>query len=67
LINWQQLTLNLRRHKPLSKIAIQADIDAGTLRRIARGDTPEPKFSQGIRLLDLHYDLFPDRHKEVLL
>ena len=67
MINWQQLTLNLRSYKPLSKIAKQADIDAGTLRRIARGDTPEPKFNQGIRLLDLHYDLFPDRHKDVLL
>lgn len=67
MIDWQALTNNLRRYEPLSKVAIEADIDAGTLRRIARGDTPEPKFSQGIRLLDLHYDLFPDRHKEVLL
>lgn len=67
MINWQALTNNLRGYKPLSKVAIEVDIDAGTLRRIARGDTPEPKFSQGLILLDLHYDLFPDRHKEVLL
>ncbi len=66
LIDWQQLVLNLRRYKPLAHVANEVDIDADTLRRIARGETPQPKFDQGLRLLNLHLDHCSDRHRDIL-
>lgn len=63
MIDWQRLLLNLRSsYKPLAKVADEVGADEGTLRRLARGDTKEPKFSVGLRLLDLHYDQCGDRH-----
>lgn len=64
-INWQQVCLNLRRHKSLSEIARQIGADEGTINRLARGDTREPKFSHGIKLLDAHLDYCADRHQQV--
>lgn len=67
MINWQTLTNNLRNYKPLEQVAKEAGIDAGTLRRLARGDTSEPKFSQGHKLLNMHYDYCQERHTKKLL
>lgn len=61
-IDWQRLCLNLRRHKSLTAIAEQIGADAATLRRLARAETQEPKFSTALKLLDLHYELNPQGH-----
>jgi len=37
-------------------------MDEGTLCRLARGETLEPKFTAGVLLLDLHLQLCADRH-----
>jgi hypothetical protein len=62
VINWQQCALNLRGTMPLSRIAKKVNMDADTLRRLARGETQEPKFMAGVLLLDLHCQLCADRH-----
>lgn len=69
MIDWQRICLNLQaKYKPLAKVATEIGADAATLRRLARGETKEPKFSTGLRLLDLHYDQCSDRHtREALI
>jgi hypothetical protein len=62
-INWQTVTLNLRRHyKPLSQVAKEIGSDWKHLNRLARGEVMQPRFNTGVKLLDLHSDVCPDRH-----
>ncbi len=66
LIDWQQVTLNLRsNYGPLSRIAREIGAGPVHLQRLARGEIAEPKFTIGIRLLDLHFDVVGDRHVEI--
>jgi len=69
MINWQTITNNLRHdYKNLSGIGKDIGSDWAHLNRLARGEVKEPKFSVGIRLLDLHYDHCKGKHtKEVRL
>lgn len=63
MINWQTVTLNLRRHYgPLTKVAKKVGSDERHLRRLARGEVEQPRFNTGVKLLDLHSDVCPDRH-----
>ena len=66
MIDWQRVTLNLRRYKPLSQVAKEVGSDWRHLNRLARGEVNEPRFNTGVRLLDLHYDVAPDKHGEIL-
>lgn len=67
MIDWQALTRNLRRHYgSLARAATALDLDENLLRRLNRGETSEPKFEPGIRLLDAHYDACPDRHRHLV-
>jgi hypothetical protein len=62
-INWQKVCLNLRRHyKPLSQVAKEVGSDWKHLNNLARGDVQQPRFDTGVKLLDLHSDVCPDRH-----
>lgn len=56
-IDWQQLVLNLRKYHSLRKLGEMLEIDYQNLSRISRGETREPKFSDGLLLLDIHSDL----------
>lgn len=67
MIDWQRVTLNLRRYKPLSQVAKEIGSDWRHLNRLARGEVQQPRFDTGMRLLDLHYDKCRDRHHEVRL
>ncbi len=64
-IDWQQVCLNLRRHKPLTQVAKEVDCNYYTLVRISHGRILEPTFMAGLRLLDLHLKLCPERHKNI--
>ena len=67
-IDWQIVTLNLRRHyKPLSQIAKEIGSDWRHLNRLARGEVNQPRFNTGMKLLDLHYDVCREMHREVLI
>lgn len=68
MIDWQKVTLNLRTHcAPLSQVAKVVGSDWRHLNRLARGEVQQPRFMTGVRLLDLHYDVMGERHREVLL
>lgn len=66
-IDWQQLILNLRNagmtYREISK---RIGIDAQAIGHLVRHEVYEPKFSKGLLLLDLHYDLCPEKHKGVV-
>lgn len=67
-IDWSIVTNNLRaRYKPLSQIAKEVGSDWRHLNGLARAEINQPKYSVAVKLLDLHYDHCPDRHKIELL
>jgi hypothetical protein len=66
-INWQKLALNLRKHKPLTTLSAEIGRHDGYLNQIARGELEEPKFSDGLKMLNLHLDVFGlEQHRELL-
>lgn len=59
-IDWQLVCLLLRRHyKPLATVAKEVRADWRHLNRLARGETAQPSFDLGVRLLDLAHDRLP--------
>ena len=66
MINWQRVAMNLSRHMSLETAAKRTRLNADHLRRLYRGEVEEPRFNSGVRLLDLHLDVCPERHSEVL-
>lgn len=67
-INWQQVLLHLRsRYNPLSQVAKEVGSDWRHLNRLARGETQQPRFDVGMRLLDLHLDHCAELHRPDLL
>lgn len=60
MIDWELLCNLLRaKYKPLSTVAKEVGSNWQHLNRIARGETDQPKFDTGIRLLDLAFDVLP--------
>jgi len=67
MIDWQQLATNIQNSGyALSRAAKLVHCDPQHIRRLARGEVIEPRWSTGLRLLDLHFDLCPERHAEVM-
>ena len=63
MINWQDVLLNLQnQYKALETVAKEVGASGPVLRQIARGETKEPKFSVGVKLLDLHFEHCSPRH-----
>ena len=63
LIDWQQIVLNLRTAGvSQTAIAKRINMDATNVRRLGNGQKNEPTFSQGMKLLDLHEALCPEKH-----
>ena len=56
MVDWQRLALNLRRHKPLCALSREMGKNPGYLGQLLRGEIKEPRFYDGLRLLDLHLD-----------
>ncbi len=57
MINWQLIVLKLRYHKPLWTISRELGRSHGWLSQIARGEITEPKFSDGLAILDYAHDV----------
>lgn len=53
--DWSALLNRLRARSaiPLARTAEQVGMDERTINRLARGEIREPRFSQGLHLLDL--------------
>lgn len=66
MIDWQQLALNLRRTGSLSSYSLKLGRYKGYVNHLALGLIKEPKFEDGIRLLDLHFDVVGgEKHKQL--
>lgn len=54
LVDWSLLVLTLRARSglPVAEFARRADTTEAMMNRLARGDTLEPKFAAGVRILD---------------
>ena len=50
-INWQTLAVTARRYAALSRVAKECDMQWQHINRLARGETAEPRFNSGLRLL----------------
>ena len=51
---------------PLSRAAKIVGCEYQHIGRLARGEVDQPRFMTGVKLLDLHYDLEPERHKALI-
>lgn len=57
-VDWQRAAMNIRGHVSLAKASKMIGEHPGFLAWIARGEaTTEPKFSVGLKVLDLHTEL----------
>jgi hypothetical protein len=66
-VDWQQLFLNLRAADlPTKVISRKVGLDPATIRRFQRGENLEPKWSQGLRALDLHLQLCAEKHEGLI-
>lgn len=64
MIDWQQVTLNLRHHyKPLDAICRDYGWDRNVLGNLARANIIQPKFNIGYELLKLHKAHCPKQHE----
>lgn len=67
-IDWIRVCLNIRSAgTPLSKAAKLIGSDWQHLNRLARGDVNSPRWDTGIKLLDLHFDLCPEKHNNSII
>lgn len=66
-VDWQRLALDLRMARyPLTQAAKEVGAHPDYLRQLARGEIQEPKFTQGVALLNLHADKCgPDRTEKL--
>lgn len=59
-IDWQMLALQLRNHcGPLTRISSKLGKNPQWLNEVARGQIIEPKFTDGVMLLDYAHDHLP--------
>lgn len=67
-IDWQRVALNIQRHMPLQRASRKLGRNHSYLSQIARNEiTTEPKFTDGLRILDMHLDLCGiEEHRKVL-
>lgn len=63
MIDWQTVLLNIRASgMPMSVLAKRIGMDDQTLRNYARGECSDPRWSQALKILDLHHERCPARH-----
>jgi len=66
-IDWQRVALNIRAKSPLVAASEKLGRHRDWLNHLARGDITEPKFMDGINLLDMHLDLCGiEKHRQVV-
>ncbi len=67
-VDWQQLALDIRHAGvPLRTASRRIGENTGFVSQLARGEVREPKFSQGMALLDLHVDVCGAENTRALL
>lgn len=63
ILNWQKIVLNMNAAGlSYAKISAKAGVDAQRIGHLARAEQYEPRFSEGLALLDLHVKFCPEKH-----
>jgi hypothetical protein len=60
IIDWQLLALKLRQVEPLENISRRIGRHSAWLAHIARGEVAEPKYSDGVALLNIAASKLPE-------
>lgn len=61
MVDWTLILARLRKSRgSIAKVAPLVNACPDALNKIARGEVTEPKFMVGVKLLDLHFDDYPD-------
>ena len=60
MIDWQKTVLEIRRHIPCQQVDRKLGLHLDYTAKLARGEIREPKYSDGVRLLELHRSLCND-------
>ena len=67
-IDWQMAALNIQQHMSLVQASKKLGKNHNYLSHYARYECEEPKFSDGLRWLNLHLDLCgPNKHQKLLI
>ena len=68
MIDWQQVTLNLRsNYKSLQQIAKELNASYDTIKELSLGRSTNPRFNLAMQLLDLHFDKCRHLHKREII
>lgn len=65
IVNWSAVVTNLRGAGMSARgIARRCGFEPQTISRLESATQKEPRFTQGLKLLDLHYALCPEKHDQ---
>lgn len=68
MIDWTEITNRLRSSRgSLVNVAREINACPVHLRRLSRGEIMDTKFQIGVKLLDMHMDDYPDKHRDIAL
>ena len=60
MIDWSLVLTLLRKHGySVARVARELKIDYGHCRRLSVGETDQPRFNTGVKMLDYAYDRLP--------
>ena len=65
-IHWDLVALKLRKHRSFREIEKMTGVSRVHISRLSRGEVDQPKFEEGLRLLDMASDLLPDNEFQAL-
>jgi transcriptional regulator with XRE-family HTH domain len=66
-IDWQILILRLRKHQSLSNVAKAVGCNYQHINRLARGETTDPRYNTGLKLIEYYSKHIGDAAKECSL
>lgn len=62
-LDWPVIVLRLKGKRTYRELAEIMGCHPSVFSSLISGATAQPKFTTGVKILDLHYDLFPELHK----
>ncbi len=66
-INWSSLVANFQRKRiGVAELALKANVTPQEISDLLHERILEPAFMSGLRLLAVHSDYFPERHRQLL-
>ncbi len=67
VIDWSRCALNITERITQREAARRLGLSESYLRSLIENQNREPRFWNGVLLLDLHHEVCPDKHRELLI